>query len=178
MQNKTHARLTRTSIIKLMVIATRRNCSTRWKIVLECPINHFRRLPKSVDKVGSSPLDGRSESKPSYRVLKNFDWYRTECYDFLRHIVICDVTWVHRYTSESRRQAWTDENLEIQHRRHQIFLLVMVLQRFFLDCRGISLIHFLYERRHVAYYWQLFNEDVSIRSAILSMTMLRHIQFY
>ena len=50
------------------------NYYTRRNIIWECPINYFRwfGLPKSVSKVVSSSLGGRSESKSSCRVRKIF----------------------------------------------------------------------------------------------------------
>lgn len=59
------------------------------------------------------------------------------------------------------RQAWSDENLENEHRGtpRPVFLLEKILRRFFWNWRGILLVDFLYKRRTInaVSYGQLHN---------------------
>ena len=99
MQDETHARRARTSTSETNILAIREMIEedhrfTIWEIAARVGIlcRSAQALPKSVGKMGSSPLDGRSYSKLSCVCERLLARYRREGDDFLRHIDTRDET--------------------------------------------------------------------------------------
>ena len=137
-QNKTCAQRPRTSTGEINIFAIRKMTKgdrlTKWKIAAHVGISYgsAQRLPKSVGKASSSPLNGRSESKPSCRVRKTG-------HDIERRGIISRGTLSsvmrRRCIIASRglsRQAWNGENVEKQYRgkSRRVFLQGKFLQDF------------------------------------------------
>ena len=161
MQNEIRARRLWASSSNTNILAVREMIEgdlhlTMWEIATHVAISYesAQGLPKSIGKVGSSPLDGRSESKSSC-VRKT--WHDIEQNGMISwgtlSLVIrrrCIIT-----SRSLNRQAG---NLEKQQTK-LVFVLEKFLQRFFWDSRRILLIDFLHERRTVnaAYHYQLLD---------------------
>ena len=135
----------------------------RYGKLLRVSIKHFTRfgLPKSIGELGSSPLDGTSESKPSCRVRKT--WYGIEQREMISLGALSPAMrrWCIITSRSLSRQALSGENLEKQHRGKPrlVVMLGKYLRRFW-DCSDILLVDFIHERRTInaGYYHQLLDE--------------------
>ena len=150
------------------------NCCTRRNIVWECQ--------RSAEKCWQGEFLASWRRKAHRLTLcERLDTISNKGDDFLSHIVICDETRVHHYFPQSKQASmeWREPGETATRKAKTRLPAGKDLATFFWDCRGISLVDILHERRAVdaAYYYQLSDEvklayrrkrrDMSVRSAIL-----------